>query len=87
MFEQEQSVANASFFDHRDQCLLKVEGKRVVDPSKIKDIDDTKLHAFIVLSVAALGEMQRNNESHFRSAACTLRVGSAPCQVTSAVGP
>src|SRR5689334_9599311 len=48
MFQQQQRVANASFFYQVYDRLLKPETSLIVHAAKVKHIDDAELHAFIV---------------------------------------
>jgi hypothetical protein len=48
MLQQEQSVADASFFYEMNNSLLKLEARGVVHLPEINHVYDGELHAFIL---------------------------------------
>src|SRR5215831_3657995 len=48
VLEQQQRVANSAFLYQVDKSLLQVKRSRVVHPPQVNEIQDAKLHEFIV---------------------------------------
>src|SRR5262249_20652169 len=48
MLEQQQRVANSAFFHKVDKSLLQLERSQIVHSAQIDNIQDAKLHEFIV---------------------------------------